>query len=159
MNSGIPIAERMENQGFPLQSIVSITNKFLPARQSKALIYVSSATPLNLDGSEIKGKVGKDIDIDTAKYAACLCLAHSLSLLRQAVYGSLDDYFVQAIDLTYFINASPTFERHSDIADAGSNLLITVIGPAGEHCRSAIGVASLVRNVSIVLKGIYEVKT
>ena len=157
MNSNLPLADWLFSQGFPLQEQITISNSFRPAVQINDLIFVSSATPLRLDGTEIKGKVGSDVDLPTAKEAACLCLAHSLSLLREVTGEPLDERIVRAVDLTFFVNAIPTFDNHSEIADAGSNLLIGGIGSRGEHSRSAIGVGSLVRNVSVVLKAIYQI--
>lgn len=158
MNKNSTLARWFESQGFPLLSDIRIDNSFEPAVVYNDLIFVSSATPMRNDGTEVKGKVGFDIDVIGAKNAACLCLAHSLSLLRDALGEPIENKIVKAIDLTFFINAIPTFDNHSEIADAASNLLIGSLGRRGVHARSAIGVGSLVRNVSVVLKAIYQIK-
>lgn len=157
MESNLSLTNFLTSKGFPLLGKLKITNSFKPAVQVNDLIFVSSATPLQLDGTEIKGKVGSDVDLATAQKAACLCLAHSLTLLREVIGEPLDKRIVRAVDLTFFINAIPTFDNHSEIADAASNLLISGLGSKGEHSRSAIGVGSLVRNVSVVLKATYQI--
>lgn len=158
MNEHGLISEWLEGQGYPLLKKATITNSFEPAVQIHDLIFVSSATPRRPDGTEICGKVGTEISLETAKEAACFCVVHSLSLLRDVIGESLDDRIVRAVDLTFFINATSTFCCHSDVADAGSDLLIGSLGTNGVHARSAIGAGSLVRNVSVVLKAVYQVR-
>ncbi len=120
-------------------------------------MFVSSATPLRPNGTEVRGKVGTDIDLSMAEVAARLCVAHSLSLLRFVIPELLDERIDHVVDVMFFINALPTFEDHSAVADAGSKLLIEALGPRGTHSRSAIGAGSLVRNVSVVMKAVYRV--
>ncbi|KXK05255.1 MAG: endoribonuclease L-PSP [Acidobacteria bacterium OLB17] len=153
------IADFFSARGFPLLSNLQIVNSFSPAVLIGDLAFVSSATPLRQDGSEITGKIGDQIDISEAKEAACLCLAHSLSLLQLAVGEPLDGRLVRAVDLTFFMNAASDFGKQSEIADTASNLLLDILGPNGAHSRSALGAGSLVRGVSVVLKGLYQLRT
>lgn len=149
--------EWIENLGFPLLQI-KISNSFLAARKVDNIVYVSSATPLKSDGTEIIGKIGQEVDLLLAKEAACLCLVHSLSLLQSVVKLPIQDRLDRVIDLTFMMNCSPDFGKHSFVADAASDLLIEYFGEKGKHSRSAIGVGSLVRNCCMVVKGMYELK-
>jgi len=147
----------MESKGYTLP-LVNISNTYLPARRSDRIVYVSSATPLRVDGSEVVGKIGSEVDEELAKEAACLCLAHSLSLLKGVVQGPLGPRIHRIIDFTFLMNCVSDFDDHSTIADAASNLLVEYFGDDGKHSRSAIGVGSLVRNCSMVLKAVYELR-
>ena len=137
---------------------IAINNSFLPAKKIDNLIFVSSATPLRFDDSEIVGKIGGEVTVETAKEAACLCLVHSLSLLEFSIGQSLTNKTIQAADFTFMLNTTPEFEKHSEVVDMASDLFIDALGERGQHSRSAIGVNSLVRNVSMVLKGVYKVR-
>lgn len=148
----------LESLGFQLPE-VKISNSFLAAQKVGNIIYVSSATPLKFDGTEIIGKIGSEVDLSVAKEAACVCLIHSLSLLQSIVKSPIQDKLDRVIDLTFMMNCTPDFDKHSFVADAASNLLIEYFGEKGKHSRSAIGVGSLVRNCSMVVKGTYELKS
>ncbi len=154
----VSLAVWLDGQGYPLLSRVVIKNAYEPAVRVGDLVFVSSATPLRSNGTEVFGKVGTDVDMDVAKVAARLCVAHSLSLLRDVVGEPLEKRIRRAVDLMFLINAASSFGDHSEVADAGSDLLIQGLGPAGAHARSAIGVGSLVPNVSVVLKAVYRVR-
>ena len=151
------VSEFFKLKGYPFLTGIVINNSFLPIKKVGDLVFVSSATPLKSDGTEVIGKVGENIDVETAKEAACLCLTHSLSLLEYEMEKPLTNRSIQAVDLTFMLNTTPNFDQHSEIADVASDLLIEAIGENGKHTRSAIGMGSLVRNVSIVLKGVYKI--
>ena len=152
------LSDYFAQKGFPFLKNIAIQNSFLPAKKVGDLVFVSSATPLKIDDSEIIGKAGKEVDMETAKEAACLCLVHSLSLLEHAIEQPLTNQSIQAVDLTFMFNTTAELEQHSEIADVASDLLIEALGENGKHTRSAIGMNSLVRNVSMVLKGVYKVR-
>jgi len=157
LTSAKALGDWLANKGFPLLSTVNIQNDFQPAIVVGNLAFVASATPMREDGTELVGKVGCDIDLILAQEAACLCVAHSLSLLQETIGSPIEERLTGVVDLTFFINADPSFNGHSTIADAGSRLLIDGLGAIGGHARSAIGAGSLVRNVSVVLKAVYRV--
>jgi enamine deaminase RidA (YjgF/YER057c/UK114 family) len=152
----LSIAAALQQEGYPLLEQLVITNQFEAGVKAADLVFVSSATPLRNDGTEVCGKVGGEVDLGLAQEAARLCVAHSLSLLIRAAEGPLDERIDRVVDVMFFINAVPAFGEHSLVADAGSNLLITVLGSRGTHSRSAIGAGSLVRNVSVVMKAVYR---
>jgi enamine deaminase RidA (YjgF/YER057c/UK114 family) len=158
MTNQVDLEDFLTRRGYPLLKRLVIVNAFRPATIVNDIAFVSSATPLQFDGKEVTGKVGSEVDIRVAQRAACLCLSHSLSLLRLAIGEPLGERILRAVDLTFFINADPDFCEHSEIADEASRLLIDGLGTRGEHSRSAIGVGSLVRNVSVVLKATYQVE-
>lgn len=114
------LANRLDGLGYPMPEI-KISNSFMAARKVGNLIYVSSATPLKYDGSEIIGKVGREVDLSLAKEAACLCLSHSLSLLQSMFDFPIEDEIEKVIELTFMMNGVPDFDKHSigDSQDIG----------------------------------------
>ncbi|MFE3187613.1 RidA family protein [Nocardia sp. NPDC059240] len=87
------------------------------------------------------GLVGRDVDIESARECARACLLNVLAQIRSAA-GGLDkvDTFVK---LTIFVASDPGFTSQHVVADAASQLLTELMGPAGRHSRSAVGVAAL----------------
>jgi enamine deaminase RidA (YjgF/YER057c/UK114 family) len=56
-----------------------------------------------------------------------------------------------------FVNSAPEFTEQHLVANGASNLIIGVLGDAGRHARSAIGVAGLPRGAAVEIEAILEV--
>jgi len=74
---------------------------------------------------------------------------NALTVARTAV-GSLDR--VRVVQMMVFVASTPEFGEQSTVADAASDLLVTVLGDHGRHSRTAIGVAGLPRNSPVELQ-------
>lgn len=105
------------------------------------LAWVSGQLP-RLEGKLcFHGKVGLDLDLDQAREAARLCAMQCAAVLAQALGGT--DQILRALKLTGFVASAPGFTQQPLVIDAASAVLIELLGPAGQHARSAIGVAEL----------------
>ena len=104
----------------------------------------SGCLPRNPDGVlHATGTLGVDVDVATGVECAALCAQNALSLLR-AELGSLDE-IERALTLTVFVACVEGFVEQPAVADGASAVLTDVLGDAGRHTRSAIGVAALPR--------------
>ncbi|MEO7666153.1 MAG: RidA family protein [Dehalococcoidia bacterium] len=120
------------------------------------LVFVSGAGPTRPDGSLITGKVGADVDIETAQEGARLCALACLSALQETV-GSLDN--VQGIvKLLGFVNSAPGFTEQHVVMNGASDLLVSVFGERGKHARSSVGMAELPMNIAVEVELIAQVK-
>jgi enamine deaminase RidA (YjgF/YER057c/UK114 family) len=138
----------------------------LPARRSAGnyvggvragdLVFVSGAGPTRPDGTLITGKVGEDVDFETAQEGARLCTLACLSALQETV-GSLDN--VQGIvKLLGFVNSAPGFTEQHVVMNGASDLLVSVFGERGKHARSSVGMAELPMNIAVEVELIAQVK-
>ena len=108
----------------------------------------SGCLPRDVDGSlHATGTLGADISLETGVECAALCAQNALSLLR-AELGSLDA-IQRALTMTVFMACVQSFHEQPRIADGASAVLTTVLGDAGRHSRSAIGVAALPRGAPV----------
>ena len=55
------------------------------------------------------------------------------------------------------VNAVPGFTQQPEIINGCSDLFVEVFGERGRHGRSAIGVGSLPRNITVEIEAIVEV--
>ncbi len=79
-----------------------------------------------------------------------------LAATRQAL-GSLDR--VEAvIKLLGMVNAVPDFKDHPKVINGCSDLFVEVLGDAGRHARSAVGMGSLPNQISVEIEGIIAIK-
>jgi enamine deaminase RidA (YjgF/YER057c/UK114 family) len=72
--------------------------------------------------------------------------------------GDLDN-IERVIKLTVFVASEPEFTQQPQVADAASRLIIDVLGAAGAHARSAIGVAALPLDTPVEIEAIAAVRT
>lgn len=109
-------------------------------------------------GSEllVTGRLGEEIDIETGRAAARQCAINLLGRCRDHL-GSLDA-IEQVIKLTVFVASAPGFREQSDVAFGASDLLREILGDAGVHGRSAIGVAELPLGTPVEVEAIVAVE-
>jgi enamine deaminase RidA (YjgF/YER057c/UK114 family) len=79
-----------------------------------------------------------------------------LATVRQAL-GSLDrvDYVVKLLGM---VNAVPGFVQQPEVVNGCSDLFGEIFGEAGRHARSAVGMGSLPRGISVEIEAILAVK-
>jgi len=118
-------------------------------------VYVSGHLPVKLDGSLMKGKIGRDIDMEEGKLAAKQA---GLSILSTLInhFGSLNQ-IKRVIKVFGMANTTDDFEKHPYIINGCSELFAAVFGPEnGVGVRSAVGMGSLPENVPVEIEAIFE---
>lgn len=112
--------------------------------------------PLWGDELRFVGRVGETLGLDEAKAAARLCCANVLAQLEAACGGEL-----QRVKACYrlggYVNATASFEAHTDVMNAASDLLLEVLGDKARHSRYVVGCSSLPFNLSMELEGWFAV--
>ncbi len=122
------------------------------------LLFLSAHLPVNIEGTPVYvGKVGTDLDIDTAYQAARLCGLNMLATIKEYI-GELDrvDYVVKALGL---INSGGDFSSQPAVMNGFSDLMVEVFGRRGQHARSAMGAFALPQNVPIVVEAIVKIRS
>jgi enamine deaminase RidA (YjgF/YER057c/UK114 family) len=118
-------------------------------------IYISGHLPVNLDGTLMQGKIGKDMDQEAGKLAARQA---GLTILATLIsnFGSLNR-IKRVIKVFGMVNATTDFEKQPYVINGCSELLVEVFGREnGIGVRSAVGVGSLPENVPVEIEGIFE---
>ena len=121
------------------------------------LLYVSGQLPVDVDGNPVyTGKVGTDMDVETAYKAARLCGMNVLATIKDYI-GELDrvDYIVKCLGL---VNSGADFCSQPAVMNGFSDLMVEVFGRRGQHARSAMGAYSLPHNVPIVVEAIVKIR-
>ncbi|MFC4947992.1 RidA family protein [Pseudonocardia sp. GCM10023141] len=110
-----------------------------------------------VDGQLVaKGTLGAEVDVATGQEAARACALNVLAQLAAAA-GSLDA-IERLVKLTVFVASAPGFTDQPQVADGASQLLIDVLGEAGAHARSAVGVAALPLGTPVEIEAIALVR-
>lgn len=134
------VTTRLEELGITLPTVVPPLAAYVPAVKSGRMVYTSGQLPM-VDGvMPATGKVGAEVDQETAKNLARQCALNALA----AIAGVVDINDIErVVKVVVFVASDPTFTTHSMVANGASELLGEIFGDAGKHARSAIGVAVL----------------
>ena len=119
------------------------------------LLYISGQISMDQNGNLIKGKVGKDLDIDKGYEAAVRC---ALSLVAQAKKACSDDLnkIKCCVKLTGFVNSINEFTDQPKVINGASDTIVNIFGDKGMHTRAAVSVNSLPLGVAVEVDAIFE---
>jgi len=117
------------------------------AVEHEGLLYISGMVPRIQGDIVVKGRVGADASFDDARRAAQVCVLRALAAVRQAA-GSLERV-ARLLRMTVYVQSADDFERHSEVADAASDILYALFGVAGKHTRTSVGVYKLPKNAAV----------
>jgi enamine deaminase RidA (YjgF/YER057c/UK114 family) len=146
--------ERLAALGLTLPPLTVPAASYVPYRISRGLLFVSGHVPRKADGSLRTGLVGRDTTIEEA-YADARNVGLQLLAVAKAALGELSR-ITAVVKLLGMVNAHPSFGEHPKVVNGCSDLLIEVLGHAGQHARSAIGVGSLPGGVTVEVEAIFE---
>ncbi|MFC3705643.1 RidA family protein [Devosia honganensis] len=144
------IDDRLRELGLELPDAASPSFNYVPVILHRGIAYVSGQMP-KVDGEvRVFGKVGAEVDLETARGEARICILQGLACLRASL-GSLDR-IERILKINGFVASAPGFNAQPKVLDAASDLLAEIFGEAGRHARAAIGAAELPRNAAVEIE-------
>ena len=147
--------ERLAELGLTLPPVAPPVGAYVPAVRTGSYVYTSGQLPL-VDGKlQGAGKVGDGVTTDEAAVLARTATLNALAAAA-SVAGGLDA-IVRIVKVTCFVASDPSFTGQAQVANGASELLIEVLGDAGRHARSAVGMAVLPRDTPVEVELIAEV--
>ena len=135
------VADRLAELGLELPAVVPPVAAYVPAVRSGDLVFTSGQLPMVGGRLPATGKVGGLVSPEQAKDLARACALNGLAAI-DALVGL--DAVLQIVKVVGFVASSPDFTGQPAVIDGASELLGAVFpGSAGQHARSAVGVAAL----------------
>lgn len=121
------------------------------------LAFVSGHGPIENGEPVYRGKLGRDLDVETGQKAAQLVMLNMLATLK-AELGELDR-IERVVKLLVMVNSAPDFGDQPLVANGASDLLVAIFGPErGKHARSAVGMGALPFGISVEIEGIFQIR-
>ena len=138
----------LPNAPAPVGSYVAtkIVGKFL---------YVSGQVSINEKGEFIKGKVGKELNLEEGYEAAKRCALNIVAQCKKACGSDLSK-IKSCIKLTGYVNSTDNFTDQPKIINGASDLISSLFGEIGKHTRAAVSVNSLPLGVAVEVDAIFE---
>ena len=120
------------------------------------LLFLAGKGPTNPDGTNITGKVGKDLTIEQGYEAARLTAINHLAVLK-AELGSLNKV-KRIVKVLGMVNCTEDFKDQPKVINGYSDLMVAIFGDKGKHARSAVGMYALPSNIAVEVEVIVEVE-
>ena len=150
------IENRLAELGLTLPDAPAPAANYVPFVQVGALLHVSGQIS-QANGQMIRGRLGESLSVEDGAAAARACALSLLAQVRAACGGDLSR-LVRVVKLTGFVNSTPDFGDHPKVVNGASDTMVAVLGEAGRHARSAVGVANLPFGVAVEVEGVFEVR-
>tara|TARA_B100002051_G_C16696003_1_gene618181 strand:+ start:1118 stop:1573 length:456 start_codon:yes stop_codon:yes gene_type:complete len=119
------------------------------------LVFISGQVSFDSNGKLIKGKIGKEINMEQGQEAAKFCALNLLSQLRK-ICGNLDKV-KGCIKITGYVNSIDSFVDQPKVVNGASDLISKVFGENGKHTRAAVSTNSLPLGAAVEVEGIFEI--
>lgn len=146
---------RLAVLGLTLPPAPAPVANYLPAVRSGNLVFTSGQLPL-VDGELVfRGKIGLDLSLEEGQEAARICVLNALAAVVELL--GRPDAIKRVVKLVGFVNSNPGFTQQPQVINGASQLLVDLMGEAGRHCRSAVGVGDLPLGAAVELEMILEV--
>ena len=103
------------------------------------------------------GQMGIDVSEEEGYQAARLIALAMLASLKQEL-GDLDRV-VAWLRVFGMVNSAPAFDRQPNVINGFSDLILELYGPeAGDHARSAVGMAGLPLGMPVEIEAEVEIR-
>lgn len=151
------IDARLAARGIILPEAAAPAANYIPYVITGSLLFISGQLPFENGALNIKGLLGRDVDVATAQKAAEFCAINLLSQAKAALGGDLER-IVRVVKLTGYIASDPAFTDQHVVMNGCSNLFAEILGERGKHARAAVGMASLPLNAAVEVDAIIEIR-
>ncbi|WGF88361.1 RidA family protein [Marinivivus vitaminiproducens] len=151
-----PAETKLAELGLKLPTPATPVASYIPYTKSGKLVFVSGQVPL-VDGKvSVTGKLGESVSLEDGQRAAQDCALNVLAQAKAAA-GDLDS-IARVLKLTVFVASAPGFTDQPKVANGASDLFVNVLGEAGKHARSAVGLTALPLDSAVEVEAIFELK-
>jgi enamine deaminase RidA (YjgF/YER057c/UK114 family) len=141
---------RVRELSLALPELSAPVANYVHAVRTGNLLFLAGKGPAG-----VAGKVGQEFSeqqgYEFARQVGLLLIA----VMRQEL-GSLDRV-TRVVKILGFVNAAPDFQRHPQVINGCSDLMVSVFGERGRHARTALGAGSLPFQIPVEIEAVVEV--
>jgi len=148
-------AARLAELGLTLPAVATPVAAYVPAVKTGNYVYTSGQLPVVEGKLQGTGKLGDSVTVEEGAALARICALNALAAAADAAGGL--DAIVRIVKVTCFVSSAPSFTGQAQVANGASEFLIQVLGEAGKHARSAVGMAVLPLDTPVEVELIAEV--
>lgn len=150
------IDQKLKEQGIELFAPPKPMANYVRSVRTGNLVYLAGHGPTRADGSNITGKLGKDMTVEQG-YAAARQVGIALLSSLKGEIGDLGKV-KRVVKVLGMVNCTPEFTDQPKVINGFSDLMVALFGEKGKHARSAVGMISLPNNIAVEIEMIVEVE-
>ena len=150
------IEDSLKKLNIQLPKAPDPVGSYVTSKISGNLIFISGQVPFDSSGNLVKGKVGKELNLEQAQNSAKLCALNILAQLKKVCSGNLDKV-KGCVKITGYVNSTDDFTDQPKVINGASDLISEVFGEIGKHTRAAVSVNSLPLGVPVEVDAIFEI--
>ena len=147
--------DNIKKYGINLPAAVDPVGSYVATKISGKLIFISGQISIDENGSLIKGKLGKELNVEQGYEAAKRCALSIISQLKKACDNDLSK-INNCIKITGYVNSTDDFTDQPKVINGASDLISQIFEDKGTHARAAISSNSLPLGVSVEVEAIFS---
>lgn len=148
--------QKLKEKGIVLTTPSNPVANYVNAVRVGNLLFLAGKGPTKADGTQITGKLGKDLTVEQGYEAARIVAINHLAVLK-ATLGDLKKV-KRIVKVLGMVNCESNFTDHPKVINGYSDLMVEIFGEKGKHARSAVGMGSLPGNIAVEVEVIVEIE-
>jgi enamine deaminase RidA (YjgF/YER057c/UK114 family) len=148
--------QKLKEKGIVLTTPSNPVANYVNAVRVGNLLFLAGKGPTKADGTQVAGKLGKDLTVEQGYEAARIVAINHLAVLK-ATLGDLKKV-KRIVKVLGMVNCESNFTDHPKVINGYSDLMVEIFGEKGKHARSAVGMGSLPNNIAVEVEVIVEVE-
>ncbi len=150
------IENRLKELNLQIPNAPDPVGAYVAYKKVNNLLFISGQLPISIDGKIIKGKIGKNLNIEDGQKASKLCVLNILAQVNKALNGNLDKV-KNCIKITGYVNSTDDFTDQPKVINPASETLAAIFENKGKHARAAISTNALPLGVAVEIEAIFEI--
>jgi enamine deaminase RidA (YjgF/YER057c/UK114 family) len=148
--------KKLKELGVELIPATKPMANYVKAVRTGNLIFLAGHAPTKADGTNITGKVGKDISLEQGIEAARVTAISLLSTLKTEI-GDFNKV-KRIVKVNGWVNCNSEFQDQPKVINGCSDLLVALFGEKGKHARAALGANALPMGIAVEIEMVVEVE-
>ena len=155
------VIANLKSLGYELPESAPPLFNYVPYVVAGKMVFVAGQVPIGVSEEiqkNYKGKVGQDVNMETAQNAARQCALNILRQISDAVEGDWSRV-KRCVKLGGFVNCHSDYTDMSLVINGASDLMVEALGEdKGKHARFAVGAPSLPAGFAVEIDAIFEIE-
>ncbi len=149
-------SDKLKKLGIVLPEPKSPVGAYVATKIVGKLLFISGQVSIDNHAKLIKGKVGRELNLDQGYKAAENCGLSIIAHARKACEGDLDR-IKTCVKITGYVNSTDDFIDQPKVINGASDIIVKILDQRGEHTRAAVSTNSLPLGVAVEVDAIFEI--
>ena len=149
------VDKKLEELGIKLPDPKNPVGAYAASKIVGNLLYISGQISIDDKSVLIKGKIGKDLNVNQGYEAAKRCGLAIISQVKKACNNDLSK-IKSCVKLTGYVNSTEDFTDQPKVINGASDIIAKIFEKKGEHTRAAVSTNSLPLGVAVEVDAIFE---